>query len=76
MRKNKSTSFNLDDMYEKELLEHAEKQENGNFSRYVKRLIVRDRENGGRSVLAHSPPPNIIDNVADKEVVSDMSSFL
>ncbi|MEK3935898.1 hypothetical protein MKY41_11275 [Sporosarcina sp. FSL W7-1349] len=43
-RQPKSISFNLMDEYEKKLLDHAEKGENGNFSRYIKRLIANDME--------------------------------
>lgn len=46
MRKIKSTSFNVNDEFEKELLLYAEQKENGNFSRYIKRLIVKDRDSG------------------------------
>lgn len=41
-RKNKSVSFDLTDAYEKQLLEHAEKAENGKYSKYIKRLIAND----------------------------------
>lgn len=41
-RKNKPVSFSKKDPYEKELLEFAEEQ--GNFSRYVKRLITLHKE--------------------------------
>lgn len=42
MRKCKTTSFDLSDPFEKELLEYAEQQ--GKFSRYIKRLIEKDKE--------------------------------
>lgn len=48
-RKNKSVSFDLDDEYEVEALEHAEKSYNGkkrNFSKYVIRLIAEDKKRG------------------------------
>lgn len=45
-------SFNLMDGYEKELFKYAYKEEHGEFSKYVKRLIERDRE--GR--IAHALP--------------------
>ena len=41
-RKIPSVSFNMDDSHEKELYNHASKQEKF-FSKYVKRLIERDR---------------------------------
>lgn len=41
-RKVQSISFNLEDPFEKELLEHA--MTKGFFSKYVKRLIQRDKE--------------------------------
>lgn len=55
MRKIKSTSFNVNDEFEKELLLYAEQKENGNFSRYIKRLIVKDRDNEN---VAHIPVSN------------------
>ncbi len=44
---NKSVSFNVLDPDQAELLAHAEKRPN--FSGYVKRLIQRDLEGGGRA---------------------------
>ena len=41
-RKVRPVSFNLDDPFEFELNEHANK--NGVFSKYIKRLIQRDKE--------------------------------
>lgn len=42
MRQVKSISFDLSDEFERGLLNHAEK--NGKFSRYIKRLIQRDKD--------------------------------
>lgn len=41
-RKVRQVSFNLDDPFEYELNEHANK--NGVFSKYIKRLIQKDKE--------------------------------
>ncbi len=37
-------SFNLENAYESGLHQHAAKDEHGDFSNYVKRLIHRDKE--------------------------------
>jgi len=44
-RKVKSVPFNLDDPYERELLEHCNQYIQ--FATYIKRLIQRDMEQGG-----------------------------
>lgn len=49
-RRNKSTSFDLSDEYEKELLKYAELKKHGKFSKYVKRLISEDRVRNGDAV--------------------------
>lgn len=78
MRKIKSTSFNVDDEFEKELLLYAEQKENGNFSRYIKRLIIKDRDNENivrvpvsNSSIPFSPVVN-----RDDEDVEAMEGFL
>lgn len=43
-----SVSFDLTDAFEVKLLNHAEDEQHGNFSEFVKRLIARDLE--GRNV--------------------------
>lgn len=58
-RKNKSISFDLTDEFEKSLLEHAEKEDNGRFSRYIKRLIADDK---GRS--------NVIEQDANSQSIA------
>lgn len=78
-RKNKSTSFNLNDAYELELLKHAEQQENGNFSRYVKRLIVKDRDGSLSAINQINVAPTKKEAVkldASKEDIDAMSDFL
>lgn len=47
-REVKSVSFNMTDVFEAKLLEHAEN--NGIFSRYIKRLIAKDFESGAVSL--------------------------
>lgn len=56
-RKCKTTSFDTDDDYERELLEFAETQ--GVYSRFVKRLIARyrDEQQAGTSVVPTQPIP-------------------
>lgn len=78
MRKIKSTSFNTKDEFEKELLLYAEQKENGNFSRYIKRLIVKDRDSEN---IVHVPVSNndipsspAIDR--EDEDIESMESFL
>lgn len=80
-RKNKSTSFNLHDQFEVELLQYAEKQENGSFSRYVKRLITKDRD--GTLMARADTPSNVapinsqtVEHETSKEDINAMSNFL
>lgn len=47
-RQPKSVSFDLTNAFEVKLLNHAEDDQHGNFSEFVKRLIARDLE--GRNV--------------------------
>lgn len=72
MRKTKSISFDLSDEYEKELLEYAEKQSKY-FSRYMKRLIDRDKNK-----IMEKPVYNVAENVPEVEDsdVEDMTSLL
>lgn len=74
-RKNKSTSFSLNDDYDLKLLKHAEQKENGNFSRYIKRLIMRDMEGGNfnNNVIQI---PLIKETDATQEDIKAMSNFL
>jgi hypothetical protein len=65
MRKVQPVSFSLDDQFEKALLEHA--LSNGKFSKYVKRLIQRDKEGG------HVVVPEIEKEIQPKGIAS---SFL
>lgn len=66
-----SISFNLEDAYEKALYEHAMKEMF--FSRYVKRLIDRDR-NGE---LVQQAAPAVVDQPkAVKVSKSKASAFL
>lgn len=70
-RQCKTVSFDLEDAFERQLLEHASKEK---FSRYVKRLIARDLPQ------AHSAPPTPILEAPDikepDKPVSDVASFL
>jgi hypothetical protein len=53
-RKTKSISFDLDDAFEKSLLNHTERVEKGKFSRYIKRLISEDMKSKHRiAEVAH-----------------------
>lgn len=56
MRKCKTVSFDLEDAFELELLEHAES--NGKFSKYIKRLI--DKDKNGANITAPDPIKNDI----------------
>lgn len=70
-RKNKSTSFDLTDEYELELLKYAEEKENGKFSRYIKRLIAQDRDS-----LSQQMPPTLPKPERKEEISKAMSGFL
>lgn len=67
-RKCKTVSFDLKDGFEKDLLQHAEKK--GKFSKYIKRLIQKDREGG--VAIAAAP----IDQVPDNYNQDAMAGFL
>jgi hypothetical protein len=70
-RKNKSVSFDLDDEYEVEALEHAENGPNGkkrNFSKYVIRLISEDKKRG-------SVPSNNSTKVDDNHVSKEKDFY-
>lgn len=54
MRKVQPVSFNLDDPYEKELLDHA--TDSKIFSKYVKRLIQADKERRERAASTKKAP--------------------
>lgn len=71
-RHNQPVSFNLTDAYEKELLAFALKEDHGPFSKYVKRLIDRDRT--GKN--AHSQHTTIPQTVHAHEEKEAMDSFL
>lgn len=75
-RKNKSTSFDLTDEYELELLKFAEGRENGRFSKYIKRLIAQDRD----GIRNNTPPPqaqmNQIQPDKNREKAKAMSKFI
>lgn len=45
----KSVSFNVNDPYERKMLDFVEKN-NKYFATYIKRLIQRDMENGRKTV--------------------------
>ncbi|KQL37102.1 hypothetical protein [Psychrobacillus sp. FJAT-21963] len=65
-------SFNLLDEYEIGLLKHATKIENGKFSKYIKRLIERDRE--GKKVTHIANPQALI--IEEEEDVRAAGGFL
>lgn len=67
VRKCKTTSFDLSDAYEAELLRHAEDQ--GNYSRYVKRLIARDKE-GVPTRISVMSPDVVEENADDIEAIN------
>lgn len=67
-RKCKTVSFDLNDGFERGLLQHAE--QNGKFSKYVKRLIQKDREGG---VVIAAAPNDPIEVDEDAEA---MASFI
>ncbi len=71
-RKNKSVSFRLVDAYEIKLLAWAESDENGDYSKYVKRLIARDMEGNGRPPAS---PVSVEMPIVDA-VQNDFSSFI
>lgn len=79
MRKIKSTSFNVNDEFEKELLLYVEQKENGNFSRYIKRLIVKDRDSEN---IVYMPvnngtiPFSPVENREQDEDIEAMEGFL
>lgn len=70
-RKCKTISFNLNDRFEVGLLQHAEDVRNGDFSKYIKRLIARDMEGVSRvkADVGHTPP-------FQPEVKQDFNSFI
>ncbi|EGQ21294.1 hypothetical protein HMPREF9372_3331 [Sporosarcina newyorkensis 2681] len=49
-RKTKTISFNLVSEYDSRLLEFAEREERGSFSKYIKRLIDNDMRGGNRQI--------------------------
>ena len=68
-RKNKSVSFRLLDAYELKMLEWAESEDRGDYSKYVKRLIGRDMESHGiQQVQTH--------HVKEVAVKNDFTSFI
>ena len=73
MRKIKTTSYSQVNAYEKRLLAHAESEEHGDYSNYVKRLVGRDMEERGRALVASTfdttPAPPV-------EVTEDFSGFI
>lgn len=79
MRKIKSTSFNTKDEFEQELLLYAEQKENGNFSRYIKRLIIKDRDNENIVYIPVSNgavPFSPVANRGQDEDIEAMEGFL
>lgn len=76
-RKCKTISFNLQDSYEVRLLEHAEKKVNGDFSKYVKRLISRDMDVFDRPLM---PPisgmPPVMTDHSMAPPIDDMLGFI
>lgn len=61
-------SFNLRDCYEKELFNHAYKAEHGEFSKYIKRLIDRDRESD--KVISTSNNHPTTPNNSEEDVIA------
>lgn len=68
-RKCKTVSFDKEDPFEGDLLAFAESK--GKFSKYVKRLIQKDKE--GIPATFIQPPEEMIEYEPD---VNDMASFL
>lgn len=73
-RKNKSVSFSLSDQFEQELLTYAEDKSKGMFSRYVKRLIVKDRDGHNIVSTPHVNSTSPINKTQEEKEI--MSSFL
>lgn len=67
-RKCKTVSFDLSDEFEDGLLQHAEKK--GKFSKYIKRLIQRDRDTG----FAFATAP--IDPIPENDDSDAMATFI
>ncbi len=70
-RKNKSASFNTNDLYEEKLLAWAESEDRGIYSKYIKRLIARDMEGWERRPEAALNSTPILE-----ETVNDFSGFI
>ncbi|GAA0491441.1 hypothetical protein GCM10008986_16950 [Salinibacillus aidingensis] len=71
MRKCKTASFDLEDKYETDLLEFAEDQ--GKFSKYVKRLIAADKEKNSQPTVIQTQ--NHIQEPQEPETEGDVDSF-
>lgn len=71
MRKCKTTSFDLTDPYEVELLDHTIKQ--GKYSKYIKRLIAEDVSKNNQTTTEISAPVTIMEDSTPKE--GDVDSF-
>lgn len=69
-RKCKTVSFDKDDPFEANLLKFAES--NGKFSKYIKRLIQKDKEGQFTPVMMQQPE---IINAYEPDA-NDMASFL
>lgn len=81
MRKNKTISFNEDDVHELELLQHAEKVnpltgKAQNFSKYVKRLIDADMRQIQSPRIAQAAYEVEIVDERENELKEAMHSFL
>lgn len=61
MRKIKPVSFNMNDPFERGLLEHT--TQFSNFSGYIKRLIQRDKEGGYQRVTPQQERKDVKDLV-------------
>lgn len=68
-RINKSVSFSSVDKYEMELLDYAMNQ--GNFSKYIKRLIMLDKEGVKREVSETKP---VVKPIIDDKIKNAMKS--
>lgn len=77
MRKCKTISFDTTDEIEDKLLQHAESK--GNFSRYVKRLIEKDRSGwgvAGGNGIEGIEFEDIKTEIEDEENGDELSGFI
>lgn len=78
-RQNKSTSWDLTNAYEVKALNFAEDEDiHGNYSEYVKRLVIRDMESKGhvKPDPMNRAPSGVAVEVSREITAEDFSSFI